>query len=316
MAHPTRYVDLQLNGYKGVDFNSDDLTAEACHEACVQLRADRVSGILATIITDGLDRMAARLAKIAAFRQQDPLAAEVIWGVHLEGPFLNESPGYAGAHPVEHVRPADVDAMQRLLDAGGGLVRLVTLAPERDAGMKVVRFLADRGVLVSAGHCNASLEELREAIGAGLSMFTHLGNGCPMFLDRHDNIIQRVLSLAGSLWLCFIGDGVHVPYPALGNYLRLAGIERSIIVTDGISAAGLGPGRYTLGAQAVDIGEDLVARSADRSHLMGATATMPQLAARLKKGLGLGRDAIARLVSLNPRQALDRAPAARGKALA
>ena len=204
------YIDLQLNGYKGIDFNSDELSAGALHEACELLRADGVAGVLATVITDSLDRMAARLAKIAAIRRDDLLVREVIWGVHIEGPFLNETPGYVGAHPPEHVRPASVEAMQRLLEAADGLTRLVTLAPERDAGMKVTRFLAEQGVIVSAGHCDATLDQLRAAIDAGLSMFTHLGNGCPMLMHRHDNIIQRVLSVADRLWVCFIADGVHV----------------------------------------------------------------------------------------------------------
>ena len=174
--------------------------------------------------------------------------------------------------------------------------------------MRLTRYLADQGILVSAGHCDPSLDQLRAAIQAGLSMFTHLGNGCPTLLHRHDNIIQRVLSLADHLWICFIGDGVHVPYDALGNDLRCAGSERSIIVSDGISAAGLGPGRYTLGSQTIDIGPDLVARAPDHSHFIGATATMPQIVARLEEGLGWTHEAVLRLVTLNPRRALRRNP--------
>ncbi len=298
------YVDLQLNGYRGIDFNGDHLTADDLHRACELLRADRVAGALATVITDSLDRMAARLATLAAIRQSDPLVRDVIWGIHIEGPFINESPGYVGAHPPEHVRPASVDSMKRLIDAAGGLTRLVTLAPERDPGMQVTRFLAEQGIIVSAGHCEASLDQLRAAIDAGLSMFTHLGNGCPMQLHRHDNIIQRVLSLADRLWVCFIADGVHVAYPALGNYLRCVGVERAIVVTDGTAAAGLGPGRYTVGSQEILIGEELVAWAPDRSHLIGATATMPQVAAKLERDLGLSREAVLQLTADNPRRAL------------
>ena len=301
------FVDLQLNGYKGIDFNSDELSAGALHEACELLRADGVVGVLATVITDSLDRMAARLAKIAAIRRDDPLVREVILGVHIEGPFLNETPGYVGAHPPEHVRPASVEAMQRLLDSADGLTRIVTLAPERDSDMRVTRFLASQGVIVSAGHCDATLDQLRAAIDAGLSMFTHLGNGCPMQLNRHDNIIQRVLSVADRLWVSFIADGVHVAYPALGNYLRCVGPERAIVVTDGTAAAGLGPGRYTVGSQEILIGDELVAWAPDRSHLIGATATMPQVAAKLERDLGLSHDTVLQLISTNPRRALETA---------
>src|SRR5947209_4926091 len=151
------YVDLQLNGYRGIDFNSDDLTPADLHRACKLLHADGVAGCLATVITDDLERMAARLATIATIRRSDPLVRELVWGVHIEGPFLNETPGFVGAHPPEHVRPASVEAMKRLLDAADGLTRIVTLAPERDAGLQVTRFLADRRTIVSAGHCHPAL---------------------------------------------------------------------------------------------------------------------------------------------------------------
>jgi N-acetylglucosamine-6-phosphate deacetylase len=298
------YLDLQLNGYKGIDFNSDSLTAVSLHEACDLLRADGVAGILATVITDSLDRMTARLAKIAEIRREDPLVSAVICGMHIEGPFLNETPGYVGAHPPEHVCPANVDDAKRLLDAADGLARLVTLAPERDAGMKVTRFLAEQRVIVSAGHCDASVNQMRAAIDAGLSMFSHLGNGCPMLLHRHDNIIQRVLSLSDQLTVCFIADGVHVPYPALGNYLECIGIDKAIVVTDGTSAAGLGPGRYTIGSQQILIGDDLVAWAPDHSHFIGATATMPHVAAKLEQNLGLSREQVEQLTATNPRRAL------------
>jgi len=294
------YIDLQLNGCHGVDFNADGLSAAACHAACEELRADGVRHVLATIISDDLDRMAARLAKIATIRRQDPLAASVIRGIHVEGPFLNPEPGYAGAHPAESIRPADLDAMKRLIDAAAGLVCIVTLAPEHDPGLNVTRWLAAQKIIVSAGHCNPSLDQLRAAIDAGLSMFTHLGNGCPMFLHRHDNIIQRALSLADELWICFIGDGVHIPYHALANYLRCVPPDRAIIVSDAISAAGLGPGRYTLGPQTVEVGEDLVARSPDGSHFIGAAATMPQIAAGLREKAGLDEATIRRLMLTNP----------------
>ena len=219
----TSYFDLQLNGYKGVDFNSDALTADGLHEACTLLRADGVGGVLVTVITDSLECMTSRLAKIAAIHGHDPLVREIVRGVHIEGPFLNETPGFVGAHPAEQVRPASVEAAEQLLEAADGLTRLVTLAPERDEGLATTRFLADRGIIVAAGHSDASLEQLRAAIDAGLSMFTHLGNGCPLMLPRHDNIIQRVLSLADRLWISFIADGVHVADPALETILRLGG---------------------------------------------------------------------------------------------
>src|SRR6476620_1572654 len=113
--------DLQVNGYAGVDFNKDDLTAEELHKACEKLRADGTAGFLATIITEDIDKMALRLANLARHRNADPLAREMIPGFHIEGPFLSPMPGYKGAHPADAMWLADLDQMKRLLDAAGGL---------------------------------------------------------------------------------------------------------------------------------------------------------------------------------------------------
>jgi N-acetylglucosamine-6-phosphate deacetylase len=298
------YFDLQVNGYGGVDFNKEGLTADELHRACVRLEADGVSGFLATIITEQLDLMCGRLTTLVALCDKDPLAKRLIAGLHIEGPFINETDGYRGAHPRDAIRPAALDEMNRLLDAAGGLTRLVTLAPERDANLEVTRMLSAQGIVVSAGHCDPTIEQLRAAMDAGVSMFTHLGNGCPMQMDRHDNIVQRVLSLAGKLWLCFIADGAHVPFVALGNYLRLGGEERCLVVSDCTAPAGLGPGRYTLGRWDIVVDEDMVPRAPDRSHLLGSAITMKQSADNLRRFLQLPESTIRRLTCDNPRAAL------------
>jgi N-acetylglucosamine-6-phosphate deacetylase len=293
-----------VNGYAGVDFNQDDLSGDDLHRVCQRLANEGVRGILATIITEEISVMARRLRRLVELRDADPLIQSVIAGLHIEGPFLNPTPGYRGAHPVDAICPATVDAMEHLLEAGAGQVRLVTLAPEQDASFSVARVLSMQGIAVSAGHCDPSLDTLDAAIDAGLTLFTHLGNGCPMEMHRHDNIIQRVLSRSDRLWITFIGDGVHVPFFALRNYLSVVGEERAIIVTDAMTAAGLGPGRYTLGRWDVEVGEDGAAWAPDRSHLVGAAITMPQCAANLRTHLGFSEETIRRLTFDNPRKAV------------
>ncbi len=303
MTAPT-FFDLQVNGYGGVDFNQDDLTADALHRACERLEADGVAGILATIITDHLEQMARRLSNLARLREQDPLAKRLIAGLHIEGPFLSPVQGYRGAHPADAIRPADADEMQLLLDAGVGLTKLVTLAPEQDAKAKVTRLLASRGVRVSAGHTDASVDQLSGALDAGLTLFTHLGNGCPMQMHRHDNIVQRALSLSDRLQIMFIADGVHVPYAALRNYLRLTNLDTTIIVSDAVAPAGLGPGRYTLGRWDLLIGQDMVARAPDGSHFVGSAITMKQAHANLLGPVGLAAADATRLTRDNPLSAI------------
>ncbi len=298
------YFDLQVNGYGGVDFNQDELAPPELHRACVALQRDGVEQFLPTIITDDLPVMERRLRRLAGLRAQDPLAERMIAGLHVEGPFISPHDGYRGAHPRDAVRTANERDAMRLWEACEGLARIFTLAPEADPNSAVISRLVKEGVVVAAGHTNATLAELSAAIDAGLSLFTHLGNGCPPLLPRHDNIIQRTLSLADRLWISFIADGAHVPYFALGNYLQKVGIERAILVTDAIAPAGLGPGSYTLGRWKLEIGPDLVARSPDGSHLVGSACGMPRVAENLRTHLGLSDEDLRRIASINPRRAL------------
>lgn len=301
-----RPFDLQVNGYVGADFSDPSLTLEACRTACERLAADGVAAILATVITGPLERMTRCLENLCRYREADPLIASMIAGFHVEGPFLSPLPGYVGAHDAASILPATPDAAARLVDAGGGLVRLVTLAPECDAEAATTRWLVDHGITVSAGHTDCALDDLAAAIDAGLSMVTHLGNGCPTVLPRHDNIIQRVLSRARELWICFIPDGAHVPWFAIANYLQIVGLERAIMVTDAIAAAGLGPGRYMLAGAEVEVDAAGVARRPGSANLAGSTITMPRLQHFLQEHLGLTTDDVRRVIERNPRAALTR----------
>lgn len=296
--------DLQVNGYAGTDFNSDNLSPESLHHACECLVEDGCDAILATFITDEIPTLERRISRLVEMRESDELARQVITGIHIEGPFINSLKGYVGAHPPQAVKPANLDDAKRLLTAAGGLARLVTLAPENDEGGKTTSYLASQKVTVAAGHCDPSLDQLRAACDAGLSMFTHLGNGCPVQMHRHDNIIQRALSLHDRLWLCFIPDGVHVPFFVLKNWLRSTGLERTIFVTDAISAARLGPGRYTLAGWDILIGEDLVARSPDATHFVGSTVTVPRIKANALNELGMTEEELRQVLEVNPRHAI------------
>lgn len=297
-------LDLQLNGYQGVDFNADELTLDELRRIGETRARSGEGEILATVITDELDRMLTRIGRLAKFHSEDALVRHFVRGIHVEGPFIDPAPGFCGAHPDRFALPATVEVAARIVDAGEGLVRTLTLAPEHDAGMRTIRWLTEQRILVSAGHCDPSSETLARAVDAGLRAFTHLGNGCPSILPRHDNIIQRVLACQSLPFVMFIADGVHVPVEALSNYIRLVGTDRAIAVTDGTSAAGMGPGRFPLAGQEVEVGADGIAWSRDRSHFVGSTATMTQIRKVLQDGVGLTASEVEQLVVINPRRAL------------
>jgi len=303
VGNATGFFDLQVNGYGGVDFNGDDLTADSLHAACERLQADGVAGILATFTTESLEKMERRMANLVAHRETDPLAERMIGGIHIEGPFISPTDGYRGAHPADAVRTPNTDEMKRLLDAAGGLARVVTLAPECDEGQRLVRMLVGEGIVASAGHCDATLDALRAALDAGLSMFTHLGNGCADGVHRHDNIIERALSLHERLWLCFIADGVHVPFFALANWLRAIDLDRAVVVTDAVTPAGLGPGVYAHGRHRIRVARNDAARLMDGS-LVGGAITMGQAAVNLVREVGLSGEDARRLTVTNPRRAI------------
>lgn len=299
-----KYFDVQVNGYGGVDFNQQDVSPEGLHTACEMMHNDGVEGFLATVVTEDVEKMCTNLSRLVELRKQDSLVEKMMVGFHIEGPFINSEIGYRGAHPPDAVHPANPDEMKRLLDAAGGLTRIVTLAPEKDKKFTVTKLLAGQGVTVSAGHCNPSYEELQAAIDAGVRMFTHLGNGTPPEIPRHDNIIQCALSLSDRLYFSLIADGVHLPTFVLKNFFQCIGLDRCVITTDAIAPAGLGPGRYTMGRWNLLIGEDLVARSPDGSHLVGSAMSMPQAERFLREQLGLKDEDVRKLTCTNPKKAI------------
>jgi N-acetylglucosamine-6-phosphate deacetylase len=293
------YVDLQINGYMGIDFNDPEVSVDQLVFAANQLREHGVHMALPTIITGALDAMCRCLASIVAAVERDETAASVFRGVHIEGPFLSRQTGYIGAHPAEHARRQDLTVLEQLLAASGGLARIVTLAPEVDQGGAMTALCREREIVVAAGHTDASLVELESCIDAGLSLFTHLGNGCPRLMDRHDNIIYRALTFRDRLNYSLIADGFHVPAMLFEHFLQWIPRERLIVVSDAISAAGLGPGTYQLGQRVVQVGFDKCARDASGEHFVGAASTMSDAEAWLTQ-LGLGEAARKALLCENP----------------
>jgi N-acetylglucosamine-6-phosphate deacetylase len=294
------YIDLQVNGFAGVDFNTDGVSTPDIRRACDAVAEGGVQSFLATFTTEFMPNMCGRIRRVIQARKEDSVIAAMIAGIHIEGPFISAVHGYVGAHPADGVIVPNVDDMARLIDAGEGMVKLVTLAPECDENCAVTRYLSDAGIRVAAGHTDATIDDLKAACDAGMTLFTHIGNGCPATMHRHDNIVQRALSLRDRLTYTFIADGAHIPFFALRNYIDLVGIDRTIIVTDAMSAAGLGPGRYRIGRMEVEVGEDQVARQPGSTLLAGAAVTMPQAAKNLQEKLGFTKEEINKMMFVNP----------------
>lgn len=293
-------IDLQVNGYVGVDFNNPETSTSAIAKAARAMRGDGVAAALPTIITAAPAVMTRCITNLQRAIAQDEEVADVFRGLHIEGPFLSPRPGYIGAHPLAHAAHQDLALLSELIDAGQGLARLVTLAPEVDTDGRLTQYCVDRGIVVAAGHTDASLDELDCCIASGLSLFTHLGNGCPREMDRHDNIIYRALRRADKLRFTLIADGFHVPETLFRNLLQWVPIERLAVVSDAISAAGLGPGTYQLGARQVTIGADRAAREPGGQHFVGSASTMRDADQWLSQTLGMALRQRQQLLQHNP----------------
>lgn len=287
MSSAVPFFDLQVNGFAGVDFQATELSQADLRRAVDALRAHRTGGILLTLITDRLDALAAKLERIERFRAADPEIAAVVAGYHLEGPHLSALPGYHGAHPRDLMLPPDTRAFDRCQAAAGGHIRLVTLAPELSGSPEFIAHLAGQRVRTSIGHSSASDAEIDAAITAGMTLCTHLGNGVPMELPRHDNIIQRLLA-RDELTAVFIADGLHVPPAVLRNFVRAKPARKVLFTTDCMAAAGGGPGRYRIGRLEIEVGTDGVVREPGKPNFAGSSLTIDRCAENVERWLGWG----------------------------
>ena len=264
--------DFQVNGFGGVDFQRDDLTSTEFAHAVAALRQHGTSGIFATLITDEIDALCRRFAALEKLCATVPSAGAAILGYHLEGPWLSPTPGYRGAHPAGPMRAPTFADYERLQAAAHGRLRLITLAPEWPGSAEFIAAVTQQGVHVSLGHTNASEAEIDAAIRAGARFCTHLGNGCPLELPRHDNIVQRLLA-RDELTACFIPDGIHLPKGVLKNFVRAKPNGRVLFTTDAMAGAGAPPGRYTIGPHLITVGADGVARQPGEKNFAGSTLT-------------------------------------------
>lgn len=263
-------VDIQVNGYAGVDFQRDDCTAAELERAVDGLVAAACGRFLLTLITNRWDRMLARLRHYQALRAASPRLHRRIAGWHLEGPFMSPKPGFHGAHPPECMEAPSVEKMHELKAIVGDEPVLLTMAAEWPEAPDAIRAARALGFHVWLGHTDATAEQIAATISAGAEGYTHLGNGCPAELHRHDNIIFRVLD-EPRLRASLIPDRIHVS-PVLFRLMhQVLGRARLCYTTDAMAAAGAGPGTYDLAGMKVEVGADGVVRQPGKANYAGSS---------------------------------------------
>ncbi|WP_259391298.1 N-acetylglucosamine-6-phosphate deacetylase [Paenibacillus sp. 1011MAR3C5] len=277
-------LDLQINGYRGMDFNTLPIASGMPQQFTRALWAEGVTSYMPTVITNSSEAIIEAVAAIAAACAADAYTDHAVAGIHLEGPFISPEDGPRGAHGKAFVRPPDWELFQRWQEAAQGRIKIITLSPEWPGSIEFIEKVTASGVIVSIGHTSATAEQIREAAAAGARMSTHLGNGAHLMLPRHPNYIWEQLA-QDRLWACMIADGFHLPESVLKVILKVKG-ERAMLVSDAVQLAGMPAGEY-----APHIGGKVVLTPEGRLHL----ADQPNLLAGSAQMLFRGVEQMMRL---------------------
>lgn len=235
-------IDLQINGINGIDFNNPALTEQDVVNATQYLLSQGVTTYLPTVITNSDENIRKLLAVINRACLADPVVNECVWGIHLEGPFLSPAQGAKGAHDEKYIKAPDWDLFSTYQEAAGGKIKLVTIAPEWEGSCEFIARCREQNIIVSIGHSMANSEQIKNAVKAGASMSTHLGNGVPLSLPRHPNVIWDQLA-AEQLSTCIITDGIHIPDSLIKVVMKTKG-QNTLVVSDATCFAGMPPGEY------------------------------------------------------------------------
>ena len=295
------WIDLQVNGFAGVDFNAPDAPHDEIARSIRVLFSTGVTRFYPTVITGPEEAMTGALRNLAAARESLP-EGRAIEGFHVEGPHISPEDGPRGAHPRQWVRPPAVEEYRRWQEAARGGVRLVTVAPEVPGALPYIEALAAEGVVVSIGHTGASSAQIADAVRAGAVMSTHLGNGAHAVMRRHPNYIWDQLA-EDRLAAGFIVDGIHLPASFVKAAIRAKGTERSILVTDAVMPAGCRPGRFRLGTIEVDLHPDDRVTLAGENRLAGSALRMDRAIANTVRFAGVSMAEAVAMATRNPARA-------------
>ncbi|HEV2125864.1 MAG TPA: amidohydrolase family protein, partial [Chloroflexota bacterium] len=247
-----------------------------------------------------VERMSASLRAVREACERDPHVNHASVTFHVEGPYISSEDGPRGAHPREHARPPDYDEFQRLQDAAGGRIGYITLAPELPGAPAFIERVVRNGVVVALGHHAGSTADIEAAVSAGARHCTHLGNGAHAQLPRHPNYIWDQLA-EDRLSAGIIADGHHLPPAVVKTFVRAKGLERTILVSDAIAAAGLPPGRYEGGkGQALEITETGRIQLAGTPYLAGSGLRLHEGIGNAVRFAGISLAESVRLATENP----------------
>ena len=287
------FFDVHIHGAAGHDVM--EATPEALDTMTAFLASRGTGSFLATTVTATLEATLKSLSGLAKLidRPATPGHARPI-GIHLEGPFLSHAK--RGVHPPSLLLAPDIATFEKMYEAAGGHVRLMTIAPELPGAVELAAYATKRGVRVSVGHSNATAAETRAAIDAGAVSTTHTFNAMRALDHREPGILGVVLT-TDSLFAELICDGIHNSPEMVKIWWRSKGVERAILITDGMSAAGMPDGEYHLGQFAVQVANG---RATANGVLAGSVLTLDRALANFVRFTGATAEQGLRLLTVNP----------------
>lgn len=265
--------DVQVNGFAGIDYNHPEFTAEQFRESIHAMWRFGTTQVMPTIITGRPGRMASGMRTIREGVERFSEVRACVVGIHQEGPYFANVEGVRGAHPPESIIPPCLSHFDRLQNEAGGMIRMVTMAPELRGALPFIRALSRRGIVMSIGHTHATPKEIDAGVRAGMVTCTHLGNGSAQVLPRHHNYMLAQLG-DDRIYASFIADGYHLPSFVMKSFFRAKPRAQSILTTDCMAAAGAAPGKYTIGQMTLEVGPDKVARHPGKQSFAGSAITM------------------------------------------
>lgn len=266
------FVDLQVNGYKGIDFSSLDLTADSFCFACEELLKNGTAAFLPTIITSSKEVYIKNLPIIAKVIKSRYFKDSVL-GIHLEGPFISDRPGAVGAHPKNCVKRPSVDLLNELNDLSKNNIKILTIAAELSGAMELMSSAISKGIVVSLGHQMAGYTEMLKMHEAGVKAITHLGNGMPNEVPRHNNQILSALAIK-DFKAMIITDGHHLPEHIIRAVFNAKDVENIIVTSDASPIAGMKPGRYNVLGNDAILEPNGLLHNPEKKCLVGSSATM------------------------------------------
>ena len=258
------FYDIHCHGYGGYD--TDDGTADGLKKWLSAIPSERVCGLCPTTITQSHEVLSVALRNVAAVKKSQPTGAEIL-GIHLEGPYISKV--FKGAQPEEYIVKPNIEEFKGFQNDAEGLIKIITIAPEEDEGLKLTRYCADHGVNVSLGHSAATFEQAQAAFAAGACGFTHTYNGMSRFGHRENNLVGAALGFDG--FAECICDGHHSTYNALKIFFKCKGKD-GIMVSDGLQTKGLPIGTKMLfGGQMTEVIADGTCRLVSTGNFAGST---------------------------------------------